>query len=233
MKVIYFVCALTIAWITNAHQGVSRPLELPRIVDLQLPERPMAIVPDVRDINGPCVFQHCFVFSAQDQKNGRFNLHYKHMPVEDAYKHKNSIADYAGDIVVTGCVRAAITQTPCYRKGLILDCATEMDPCGLSSHCHMFLLEREVNLFRALSFAELSRSKGLFPYVVEESVYRWMDSEFNCVSKVWLLRKELNGVARPPKWTIVEAKIDMNSFSNVAERVVRSYEDYSSPGLSL
>ena len=233
MKVPRFICALMIVWMACALQGVSRPLELLHVVDLQLPERPMGIVPDVRGINGPCVYQHCFVFSAQDQKNGRFNLHYKYMTVEDAYKRKNSIEDYAGDIVVTGCVRAVITQTPCYQKGLILDCATEMDPCGLSSHCDMYLLEREVNSLGTLPFAERSLCKGLFTYVVEESVYRGMDSESNCVSKVWLLRKELNGDARPPKWSIVEAVIDMNSFSNVSERVVTSYEDYSSPGLSL
>ena len=104
MKVPRFICALMIVWMACALQGVSRPLELLHVVDLQLPERPMGIVPDVRGINGPCVYQHCFVFSAQDQKNGRFNLHYKYMTVEDAYKRKNSIEDYAGDIVVTGCV---------------------------------------------------------------------------------------------------------------------------------
>ena len=90
-----------------------------------------------------------------------------------------------------------------------------------------------MNSLGTLPFAERSLCKGLFTYVVEESVYRGMDSESNCVSKAWLLRKELNGDARPPKWSIVEAVIDMNSFSNVSERVVTSYEDYSSPGLSL
>ena len=212
--------------------GAFHLSELYRIADVQLSERPVAMVPDIQNINGPHVYQNCFVFSAQDPKRGRFNLHCRYMSV-DEYMRKTDIKEYAGEVVATGCVRAAISRTPCYEKGLILDCAKERDDSGLSRHCDMYLLGREGNKLKTMSFAEQANAAKLFSYHVIESLYLGRDSESNLVAKVWLFRTDDDHKGRPRRWSIVEAKVDLNSFTNISEHVMWSYEDNIPQGLSM
>ena len=228
-----FNCLLLLSIFSSVNVfGASHLSELYRIADVQLSERPVAMVPDIQNINGPHVYQNCFVFSAQDQKGEGFNLHCRCMSV-DEYMQETDIKEYAGEVVATGCVRAVISRTPCYEKGLILDCAKERDDSGLSRHCDMYLLVREGNKLKTMSFAEQANAAKLFSCPVIESLYFGRDSESNLVAKVWLFRTDDYHEGRPRRWSIVEAKVDLNSFTNISEHVMYSYEDFIPQGLSM
>lgn len=228
------VCALAWALVMHAY-GSMMPQEIFHMCDLRLPVNPVSLVPDIEDGEPSGAWRKAFVFSAQNQKDGKFDLHCKYMAAKDFFSRHRDMTDYAGYVVVTGCTRAVISQTPCYLEGLILNCARNQEESGQYCHCDMYLLKREGEKFKPLLFSELARSTAMFPFPVEESLFstREKTSKSKCVSRVLLLRKDDKGGGLLPVWSILEAQVDLNSFSNVSQRVLMSYERRDSYGLSM
>lgn len=224
------VCVLVWAWLMNVN-GAVMPLEILHIADLHLPSNPVSVVPDIKKEAHGGAWSEAFVFSAQNPRDGKFDLHCKYMTAENIFRRHSDILDYAGYVVVTGCVRAVVSMTPCYLNGFILNCAREQTEEGLYCHCDMYLLKREGITIKPLPFSKQANNARMFPFVVEESLFYSRVSNSNCLAEVWLFKKESNGSI--PKWSIIEAKIDLNSFSNLAERVLMSYESHEPRGLSM
>lgn len=224
-----------IALMLNAY-GASTRLELFRVVDLQLPERLKGVMPDFKEEMGPGVWEEGFLFSAHPAKNGLFDLYYQRVKADVMLDDSLSCAESVCDLVVTGCVRATISQSARYSRGWILDCAKnakKIDESWQFSHCSMYLLKRERSGLKVVSFADEASRVGMFSYAIYESLYRGIDLKSNELSTVWILRRDDTKEDAPPKWSIIEAKINLNTFSNISERVLISYESYDPPGLSM
>ncbi len=155
------------------------------------------------------------------------------MSMENVFRRHTDITDYAEDVVVTGCVKAVISKSPCYRDGLILDCAREQTEEGQYCHCDMYLLKQDGAKMKPSQFVKKANDAGMFPFKVEESMFCSRDAGTNCLAKVWVFAKETQGNSAPPVWSIVEATVDLNSFSNHSERVLMSYEGREPRGLSM
>ena len=209
----------------------GRAFEVLHMVDLHFPDNLVSYVPDVKTGAPGGVWSAAFVFSAQNTRDGKFDLHCKYMTAEDISSHHLHIEECFGEPVVTGCVRAVISQTPCYSAGFILDCAKERTNDGQYSHCDMYLLRRDGKKIKPLSFAKQANSAGIFPGHVEESLF--CSRESNSLAKVLVFRRDVKSNGESPVWSIVEVKMDLNSFSNTAERVLMSYESDDPRGLSM
>ena len=212
--------------------AAGRAFEILHMVDLYLPYNLVSYIPDIKDDAPGGVWSAAFVFSAQKITDGKFDLHCKYMTAEDISNQHLRIGDYAGDVVVTGCVRAVISMSPCYSSGFILDCAKEKE-YGQYRHCDMYLLKRDGKRVNPLSFAKQANSAGVFPFAVEESLFRSRDSNSNLLAKVWVLGKVCKSNGESPVWSIFDAKMDLNSFSNTAWRVLMSYKGNDPRGLSM
>ena len=235
MKQQRYVCgalsAIVVAWFMNLN-AEGRDFEVLHMVDLHLPDNLVSYVPDVKD-DAPCgAWNAAFVFSAQNITDGKFDLHCRYMTAEDISSPHLHIGDYVGDVVVTGCVRAVVSRTPCYSPGFILDCAKEKDD-GQYSHCDMYLLKRDGKRVKPQSFVKQANSGGVFPFAVEEALFCSRDSKSNFWAKVLIFGKDCKSNGEPPVWSIFEAKMDLNSFSNTARRVLMSYESNDPRGLSM
>ena len=224
------VCAFVLVCLVGIKVS-AMPSEIMHIADLRFPQNPVSVIPVVEKDASNGVWREAFVFSAQNSIDGKFDLHCKYMTVEEVFRRHTDLKDYAGSVVVTGCVRAVISQTPCYLKGLILNCAREQDEDGQYRHCDMYLLKREGRIIKSLSFADEANRVRVFPFVIEESLFQHREANSKSLANVWVFKKESNGSI--PKWSIIEAKIDLNSFSNLAERVLMSYESHEPRGLSM
>ena len=223
--------AIMVGWVMNL-DAAKRDFEILHMVDLHLPDSLVSYVPDVSDGAPGGAWSAAFVFSAQKITDGKFDLHCRYMTAEDISGPHPNIGDYAGDVVVTGCVRAVISRTSCYSRGFILDCAKETED-GQYSHCDMYLLKREGKRVKPQSFAKQANNADVFPLVVEESLFCSRDSNSNLLAKVLIFGKDCKSNVESPVWSIFEAKMDLNSFSNTASRVLMSYESKNPQGLSM
>ena len=222
--------ALMWAWLMYI-KGETMPSQILDIADLHLPEKPVSVVPDFKNGTPLGVWSEAFVFSAKYNRDGKFDLHCKYMTAENVFRRHADITDYSGYVVVTGCVRATVSVTPCYLNGFVLNCAKEQTEEGQYCHCDMYLLRREGNKIKSLPFSEQAKKAKMFPYMVEESLFRSGCSNSNCLASVFVFKKEREGAI--PKWSIIETKVDLNSFSNLSERVLMSYESHEPRGLSM
>jgi len=196
--------------------------------DLEYPLNRYACFPDKAE--GCC--EKAFVFTAQNPNDGKFDVHFKYME-EDFKARPRNMDDYVGDVVATGCVRAVIFENTCYQDGFILNTAREITEDGRYCHCSMYLLKREGKSIKSLPFAELANIAGIFPFAVEESLFRARAFNSHNLANVWMYVEDRQGKDGTRLWQTVVTKIDLASLTNHVERIVRTSESKEPQGLSL
>ena len=100
--------ALMWAWLMYI-KGETMPSQILDIADLHLPEKPVSVVPDFKNGTPLGVWSEAFVFSAQNNRDGKFDLHCKYMTAENVFRRhavfairlQNNLVDLCAEVDIS------------------------------------------------------------------------------------------------------------------------------------
>lgn len=167
---------------------------------------------------------HAFVFSAQNIRGKRFDLHCKHMRTEDIVLNSNENTRYAGTVVATNIEYAIIRRSPCFKDGMIINCAYEVNEFGPRCHPREYLLNCKDNNIRVLSFADHVNAVKMFPGLVDESLlYGTVIKDGVSCAEMHIYTKQAVEGSDEWKWTYMRSTIDIANRKLVSNHEVVTY----------
>jgi hypothetical protein len=190
---------------------------------------PISFVPDYLTAD-KAGWSQAYVFSAHNINGKRFDLYCQKVNAKELLPLEGLTAEkFGGECIVTGVTSVAISQTPLFYDGFILDCATKVDEYGRFFMCKLHLLYVNGGRFKVDSFADRANRANLIADEIVESALLGK-SESNEVARIQVYARTKAIGHYDQKWLMALLDVDLNRFRMVSERVARTFTNLSFTG---